>query len=447
MIVTEDLTLDFVRLSSKSLVHAKQGDHNTRALRIHLTENGRPYSIPKDASILFRAAKPDGKMVCYPAAVQEQNLVCLTLTDQVLALPGETLADLQLIGPDGQLLATTDFIIHVQECPSGQPVESTNEILVFNQLVAKAESAAEFAADCAKNLPQTIHTELETAKRSGMFTGPKGDPGPQPPLDPTLHRAGFAADAAAVGTFLAQIAGSGAGAHNSIYRGKELGNAVTTEQYRQIQNGAFQDLYIGDYWKIDNVIYRIAAFDYYLHTGDPACTKHHVVLVPDSILDTAQMNQTPTGGYEADGNTTNGGYVGSDLYQTGLDRTRNIIRQAFPNHILFHHLYLSNAVSNGCVSACGWFQRDIDLLTEQMVYGSGIFSPVSTGSSIPVHNILECSQLPLFAFRHDLISCNSWYWLRDVLSPIYFAAVSTYGFADYFSTSFSIGIRPVFCIS
>src|SRR5699024_9521029 len=71
---------------------------------------------------------------------------------------------------------------------------------------------------------------------------------------------------------------SGAGAHNSVYRGKNLGASVTAEQYAAIAAGTFDDLYIGDYWTIGGVTYRIAAFDYYLHTGDTPCTDHHAVI-------------------------------------------------------------------------------------------------------------------------------------------------------------------------
>ena len=59
-----------------------------------------------------------------------------------------------------------------------------------------------------------------------------------------------------------------AGAHNSIFRGKNLGTAVTAAQYAAIAAGTFDDLFVGDYWVIGGVTYRIAAFDYYLRCGD-----------------------------------------------------------------------------------------------------------------------------------------------------------------------------------
>src|SRR3712207_6346154 len=96
----------------------------------------------------------------------------------------------------------------------------------------------------------------------------------------------------------------GAGPHNSIYRGKNLGTSVTEAQWKAIKAGTFKDLYIGDYWTINGVTWRIAAFDYYLHSGDTECTKHHVTIVPDDELYKAQMNTE---------HTTNGGYAGSAM--------------------------------------------------------------------------------------------------------------------------------------
>ena len=58
---------------------------------------------------------------------------------------------------------------------------------------------------------------------------------------------------------IAPLLFNNAGAHNAIYRGKSLGSTVTTAQYAAIKAGTFDDLYIGDYWTIGGVNYRIAA--------------------------------------------------------------------------------------------------------------------------------------------------------------------------------------------
>lgn len=252
-------------------------------------------------------------------------------------------------------------------------------------------------------------------------------------------------------TKIAPLLFNNAGAHNAIYRGKSLGSTVTTAQYAAIKAGTFDDLYIGDYWTIGGVNYRIAAFDYYLNSGDTNCTTHHVVIVPDTCLYNAQMHNTSSGGYEGGAaNTTTGGYVGSDMYKSNLEQAKTTIKSAFSGHVLKHRIYLTNAVANGRASGGAWCDSEVDLMCEQMVYGSGIFSPVSDGSNIPTNFRVEKSQLPLFQHEPSRIcnrnNRNNW-WLRDVISSSNFALIGTGGNADQYYASDSNGVRPAFCIS
>ena len=247
---------------------------------------------------------------------------------------------------------------------------------------------------------------------------------------------------------IAPLLFNNAGAHNAIYRGKSLGSTVTTAQYAAIKAGTFDDLYIGDYWTIGGVNYRIAAFDYYLNSGDTSCTTHHVVIVPDTCLYNAQMHNTSSGGYEGGAaNTTTGGYVGSDMYKSNLEQAKTTIKSAFSGHVLKHRIYLTNAVANGRASGGAWCDSEVDLMCEQMVYGSGIFSPVSDGSNVPANYRVEKSQLPLFQHEPSRICNRATWWLRDVITASYFAVVRHGGYADCGSASFSLGVRPAFCVS
>lgn len=247
---------------------------------------------------------------------------------------------------------------------------------------------------------------------------------------------------------IAPLLFNNAGAHNAIYRGKSLGSTVTTAQYAAIKAGTFDDLYIGDYWTIGGVNYRIAAFDYYLNSGDTSCTTHHVVIVPDTCLYNAQMHNTSSGGYEGGAaNTTAGGYVGSDMYKSNLEQAKTTIKSAFSGHVLKHRIYLTNAVANGRASGGAWCDSEVDLMCEQMVYGSGIFSPVSDGSNVPANYRVEKSQLPLFQHEPSRICNRNNWWLRDVITASYFALVYDNGRARYDNASGSYGVRPAFCIS
>lgn len=247
---------------------------------------------------------------------------------------------------------------------------------------------------------------------------------------------------------IAPLLFNNAGAHNAIYRGKSLGSTVTTAQYAAIKAGTFDDLYIGDYWTIGGVNYRIAAFDYYLNSGDTNCTTHHVVIVPDTCLYNAQMHNTSSGGWESGAaNTTAGGYVGSDMYKSNLEQAKTTIKSAFSGHVLKHRIHLTNAVANGRASGGAWCDSEVDLMCEQMVYGSGIFSPVSDGSNVPTNYRVEKSQLPLFQHEPSRIGNRNDWWLRDVITASNFASVGGYGNANCRDASYSGGVRPAFCIS
>lgn len=237
---------------------------------------------------------------------------------------------------------------------------------------------------------------------------------------------------------IAPLLFNNAGAHNAIYRGKSLGSSVTIAQYSAISAGTFDDMYIGDYWTIGGVNYRIAAFDYYLNCGDTSCTKHHVVLVPDTCLYNHVMNDT---------SITTGAYVGSKMYTEGLEQAKTTIKAAFSGHVLSKRIYLSNATANGKASAGAWCDSEVDLMCEHMVYGNGVFSPVSDGTTVPNNYRVEKSQLPLFQHEPSRICNRATWWLRDVISASDFAGVGYNGLAYYDLAGYSYGVRPAFCIS
>lgn len=75
-----------------------------------------------------------------------------------------------------------------------------------------------------------------------------------------------------------------------------------------------------------------------------------------------------------------------------------------------------------------------------------IFAPGCDGSTIPTNYTVEKSQLPLFQLEPHLISNHQWFWLRDVVSSTYFAAVAADGAAGCSDASIEGGVRPAFVI-
>lgn len=221
-----------------------------------------------------------------------------------------------------------------------------------------------------------------------------------------------------------------------LFRGKNLGTALTAVQKAAIKDGSFKGMFLGDYWSIGGRIWRIVDMDYWYNCGDTAFTSHHLVIMPDEALYNAQMNTT---------NVTTGGYVGSAMYKSNLANAKTIVNAAFQGSVLTHREYLCNAVANGRPSGGAWFDSSIELPNEPMMYGHPHFSPTSDGSTVPSIYTISKTQLALFMVCPRFIVNRSYnQWLRDVVSSASFAVVYGDGNSYYSYASSSNGVRPVF---
>lgn len=223
----------------------------------------------------------------------------------------------------------------------------------------------------------------------------------------------------------------------NTFRGKNLGSVYTDEQKAQVAANTFNDLFIGDYWTINGMNYRITDINYWMNTGDTPCTTPHLVIMPDSQLYTGKMNSE---------NTTAGGYVGSEMYKTGLNQAKEMINSAFgESYILNHREYLTNAVTDGHPSGGGWFNSTVELPNEPMMYGSYIFTPSSNGSTFVALYTMDKTQLALMriypSFINKYIDAS---WFRDPVSNDSFAYVVRSGYSSCGFASLDRDVRPVF---
>ena len=221
-------------------------------------------------------------------------------------------------------------------------------------------------------------------------------------------------------------------------RDRSLGSP-TTEHFEMIGSDKYNELFLGDYWTVDGVDWVIGDFKFWYNTGDTACTKPHVVVFPRNSLYTFKFN--PTG-------TTEGGYVGSDLYKNGLTQAKQMVAAAFGSaHILNHREYLVNAVTNGKPTGIDWYDSTVELMNENMVYGGRQFSPMPDGATEPWNTCynytIDKSQLSLFRYEPWMSFVRDQpCWLRDVVSATAFARVNSSGNTDCVGADYAFGVRP-----
>lgn len=227
------------------------------------------------------------------------------------------------------------------------------------------------------------------------------------------------------------VPAANAGAHNAVFRGQSLGTSFTSAQSAAIVAGTFDGLYVGDYWTINNVVWRIAGLDLYLTTGDTKMTAHHAVIVPDSTLYAQTMNAEAT---------TAGGYAGTALHTEGLVTALESIISAFGDtHVLTRRALLTTGLTTR-----SWSDTRVDIMTESQVLGRGSYA---TQSQSGINLGERPTQMPLFAMAPQYIMAQGWYWLQDIVNATSFSRVSVDGATTTANATSSGGVRPYFCIA
>jgi hypothetical protein len=227
--------------------------------------------------------------------------------------------------------------------------------------------------------------------------------------------------------------------YNSYPRCKYLGTTITDAQNTAIKDRTYDDLFIGDYWTIDDINWRIVAIDYYYNIGDTNnFDKGNIIVMPDTILYNAQMSNT---------DTSLSAYGNSLMRTQNLNSARTIAQNAFGSHLANHRIYLASAFKDDGNSispnpAWAWFDSDgVELPSEVQIYGRTIQS---------VDNFDSHQQFPLMMFAPQFVNIKQHYWLQDVASwagSKYFAFVSSAGYVSRNNATTSLGVRPSVTLS
>ena len=240
----------------------------------------------------------------------------------------------------------------------------------------------------------------------------------------------------ALQTLTKMLSATGASRANSFIYEYDLGTSFTNDQSADIIAGTFEKVRTGGYWTINGRKYWAAHADYRLHCGDTELTKHHMLVLPDKSFYTHYMNST---------NVTTGAYYGSNMVSDGLTQALATVKADFgESHVLTYRNLLANAVSGDSSSNWAWYDRQIDLMNECMVYGHQAWGAAAHNG----YNVgCDKSQLALFQARPDLIVNRENWWLRDVQSSTGFCDVDHDGNAGYCYASIVLGVRPAFLIA
>lgn len=180
------------------------------------------------------------------------------------------------IGQDGNGKNVVLVSIHVDsasDLPAYNDYQSDGFVLCMG-------SIAHTIADNKRYELNSSGVWVDITPNSGAYTLP---PATANSLGGIMVGAGLTIDSAGV------LSASGGSSmpytnHNGGIRGNDLGSSYTAEQKAAIAAGTFEDIYVGDYWTFGGTVWRVADIDTFYQHGDPRCTEHHVVIMPDEAL-------------------------------------------------------------------------------------------------------------------------------------------------------------------
>lgn len=184
--------------------------------------------------------------------------------------------------------------------------------------------------------------------------------------------------------------------HTQIFRGNNLGSALTTAQKTAISNGSFTDLWLGDYWLIGGIKYRIADFNYFMRFGSPSTYINHVVVVPDTELGYSTYSATATAT----------SYYSASI-RTALTECLSTIRSAFTdaNILSIKHNLITEITAAGGVSYTSNTSK-LELMTLRQVFGASEYR--SRNARQPQN------QFSLFRVAPKYIIDSEPYYLQDL---------------------------------
>lgn len=192
-----------------------------------------------------------------------------------------------------------------------------------------------------------------------------------------------------------------------------------------------------------NDIWQVVGVDTELDKGDTPLTKHHITLVPKTIIDVSKIHSS---------NDNCNGYANSDtMYAKTIHNIVTHLEKVLGDHLLARRVKLTNVTKgdtlarSAVASDNSYYTVKANLMCQQQVFGtvnSSYGNEYDTGD--------DTEQLPGFKTGEVDKGVNDWYWLRDVygyLSDTYFfSGVRTDGSLGGYYVNNSGGVRPLITI-
>lgn len=156
-------------------IYAKQGDYNSRIIRITMLDHGKRLVISSDADVTMNVMRPDGRVAVLEGSVDDEGRVTIPLKLSAVEANGKAKCDVSVV-LDGFKLSTVTVPMFIEEAAVSDDQMSLDEDVDFlRKLIAQTE-VQRLSVDSMLTVVGEYSDRLEEliGKAGAVFSGALG---------------------------------------------------------------------------------------------------------------------------------------------------------------------------------------------------------------------------------------------------------------------------------
>ena len=133
-IFEKEISVDISAESEYKSIDAKQGDYNSRYLRISILSNGEKYSLDENDIVALRCTHDEDIFDMSIGTVNNDGTVSLEVPKTILARSGSALCDISISSGEESLISSSAFLLNIYKSPLTGDVVADDGLLSPSEL-------------------------------------------------------------------------------------------------------------------------------------------------------------------------------------------------------------------------------------------------------------------------------------------------------------------------
>jgi hypothetical protein len=148
-IITQEITVEVAKPNYFQALVAKQGDINSRFLKVTFAHNGEKIEIKSTSTAMIGGERPDGQSKTFAGEVNADGTATVPLVGWMLELTGLLKCDVTIVDVDGRKLSSTSFKVMVDEAAcSDDDITTDDNYDILTSLANALEGGEEIIKAC-----------------------------------------------------------------------------------------------------------------------------------------------------------------------------------------------------------------------------------------------------------------------------------------------------------